>query len=76
MEINVQNNQTLFDLAMQYLGDVQYAANIAVANDISITQNLNAGDVIIIPGIDLKSTEEKIVNQFKKSGINPAGLLP
>ena len=76
MKIIVQNNQTLFDIAMQYMGNASYVAAIAVHNDISVTEDLNTGDELELPTIELSSSEEKITKQFTKSGINPAGLLP
>ena len=43
----VDHNQSLFDLAVQHLGDVSQALSYALLNDISITDDLKAGSFLI-----------------------------
>lgn len=76
MTIIVQNNQTLFDIAMQYMGNASYVAAIAIKNNISVTADLVSGSTLVIPEHELTPSEEKVVKQFSKSGVAPAGLLP
>lgn len=67
MKIKVGHNQTLMDICIQYLGSVNYLWEVAMANDISITEDLNVGDEITIPDIDISGKENKIVKFFKEN---------
>lgn len=74
--IIVSQGQTLFDIAMEYLGNAAHAMELAVENNIELTGELNTGDVIVIPAKELTSAEEKVIQYFAKKKIKPAGALP
>lgn len=77
MIVTIQNNQTLFDIAMQYMGDASFAFTIALVNEIELTYDLVAGDVITIPDAEvLSSAQEKVVKYYLDNDIVPAGDLP
>jgi hypothetical protein len=44
--MTVQANQSLFDIAVQEKGSVFAAFDLAVANDIAVTDDLTPGDVL------------------------------
>jgi hypothetical protein len=46
--IKVQDGQNIFDIALQYYGDVSAIVRVAQDNGISITQNLTAGQELKI----------------------------
>lgn len=67
--IKVMQGQSLFDVAIMWLGSALGAVLVAGANDLSLTDSLKPGQELIIPFSPLnKST----VNDFRKNGINPA----
>lgn len=69
-EITVLSGQSLFDIAIQYTGDVINTYAIALANSKSITDKLNTGETIFIPNALTKATRElKYLNSL---GIIPA----
>lgn len=74
--IKVQKFQTLFDIAMQHMGDASYAMDIAVLNNLSITADLSTGDQLDLPEIELTAQQEAIVKKYAKQGNVPAGMLP
>jgi hypothetical protein len=49
MNIIVLNNQSLLDLAIQHFGDATAAFDIALANDLSITDEIVAGAKYFLP---------------------------
>lgn len=46
MNINVLHNQSLLDLAIQHTGSVENAFDLALANNRSITDDLEAGETL------------------------------
>lgn len=71
--ITVLNNQSLYDLAIQFTGYATNALLIALENSISPTDELVAGDSITIPdGIEV---EDAIVSFFSNNNYIPASAL-
>lgn len=48
-KVKVISNQSVFDLAIQVLGNIDAAFDLAFANGISVTSELVAGQELIIP---------------------------
>ncbi|WP_264520397.1 hypothetical protein [Flavobacterium sp. N1994] len=63
----IRHNQSLLDIAVQECGSVFAAFDLAVANEISVTEELVPGQKIIIPNSD--NTFEQVANYFKKNNI-------
>ena len=68
--ITVLNNQSLLDIAVQYTGTIENAFKIAVANGLSLTDELQPGAQLIIPA-DVEMNSD-VVNYFAGKGIQPA----
>ncbi len=68
--ITVLNNQSLLDIAVQYTGTIENAFKIAVANGLSLTDELEPGAQLIIPADVEKNSD--VVNYFSAKGIQPA----
>lgn len=57
----IKKNQTLLDMACQYAGTMEQLLTIAANNNKSITEDLTAGEELLITATDLGVT-----NYFKK----------
>ena len=68
--ITVLHNQSLLDIAVQYTGTIENAFKIAVANGLSLTDELQPGAQLIIPA-DAEMNND-VVNYFSAKGIQPA----
>ena len=74
MKVIVLNNQSLIDVAIQHTGTIENAFKIAVANGLSLTDELQPGAQLIIPA-DVEMNSD-VVNYFSAKGIQPAtGLI-
>jgi len=62
-EITAISNQSLFDIAIQECGTVSAVMDIAMANNVSITQELIPGQSIKIPITD--KLNKDVINYFK-----------
>ena len=51
MEVVVQHKQTLLDIAIQYCGDAQALVELADLNEISLTEEVEAGILLILPAV-------------------------
>ena len=67
--ITVLNNQSLFDISIRYTGTIENAFKIAVANGLSLTDELEPGAQLIIPEVEMNND---VVNYFAGKGIQPA----
>lgn len=65
----VKDYQSLLDIAVQEMGSVDAAFELARLNDISITDNLVSGQVIVLPDAP---ADEYIVNEFETKKLFPA----
>ena len=68
--ITVLNNQSLLDIAVQYTGTIENAFKIAVANGLSLTDELEPGEQLIIPADEEMNND--VVSYFSAKGIQPA----
>ncbi|WP_165044643.1 hypothetical protein [Dysgonomonas sp. ZJ709] len=73
--IKVKDNQTLIDVAIQASGSIEGIFDLAVKNDLSITDYLEPGQELVDPDI----IERQITDFFYVKGLIPAtedrGLL-
>lgn len=61
--------QNLFDIALQECGNVEAAFDLALENDMSVTDLLNPDSSISLPNV-VKNA--KVVNTYSSQGLNPA----
>lgn len=62
------SGQTMFDLALQYCGDIEAAFDIASLNDMPVTSSLCPGETIRLPDV----ANKRVADYFKANGIKPA----
>ena len=67
-KVEVLNNQNIFDLAIRYRGLVNSVFDIALKNDVGITQTLAVGTTIVIP---YGETDINITSYMDRKGIKP-----
>ena len=67
--VTVLHNQSLFDISIRYTGTIENAFKIAVANGLSLTDELGPGAQLIIPEVEMNND---VVNYFAGKGIQPA----
>jgi LysM repeat protein len=70
MIITVLNNQSLLDIAIQYRGTAAAAFEIAAANNLSLTDDLKPGQVLVIPSTLFYNRD--IADYYQGKGILPA----
>jgi hypothetical protein len=70
MKITVRNNQSLLDIAIQCRGTAEAAFEIAVANNISITDDLITGQVLLIP--QTRYYNKTMADYYQGKGFLPA----
>ena len=66
--ITVKDRQTLLDIALQTSGSVEAVVDLALANGLSITDELADGNELATAGV----AEEAVVNRYEINGIFPA----
>lgn len=69
----VLHNQTLLDFAIQHTGNAQNAFEIAMANGISISDDISSGSNLIVPDTVVLDTDIK--NYYTSRAIQPATAL-
>lgn len=67
-QIPIRHKQTLLDIAMQEAGTVEAVFELAVANGISITQDLDAK--IDIPD-DFKNKDRMVIEDYARTDVKP-----
>jgi hypothetical protein len=72
-KITVLSGQSLFDIAIQYTGDVANAFAIALLNQISVTDNLSTQNLVLIPDSLITATRE--IKYLKSVGVIPATAI-
>jgi hypothetical protein len=72
MTVKVLNNQSLLDIAIQELGSADAAFDIALINNINITDDLQTGQILQIPQTANDYVRRQIVNYYKINEIKPA----
>lgn len=70
MKIIVLHNQSLFDVALQHSGSIESIFEIILANDLSLTDEVKAGQTLTIPDIILKDND--ILSYYTAKKIQPA----
>ena len=65
MQVVVLHNQSLLDLALQHTGTIESIFELAMLNNLSITDDVVAGKVLTIP-----RKEDKACNCFYARGQN------
>lgn len=69
-EVKVLYRQTIPDLAIQELGDAERAVEIAEMNGLSLTDELEAGQVLMLPDYDIQKRD--VVQLFSDRALAPA----
>ncbi|WP_299460791.1 hypothetical protein [uncultured Microscilla sp.] len=69
INIKVQDRQTLLDVAVQYLGDATGAIELAVLNNLALTEALSPGQVIQVDTDYI--INPKVVNYLKDKDVTP-----
>ena len=70
--INVQSNQTLFDIALQECGDQEAATGIALLNGLDVTATPPAGTPLLLPD----AYNRGVCKYYTDNKIQPATKLP
>lgn len=70
MQVVVLHNQSLLDIAIQHIGNVENAFAIAVANGLSVTSEVIVGTALMIPTEAKK--ENDVWNYYQAKKIQPA----
>ncbi len=71
--MKAQHNQNIIDLSLQAYGNTQSLMAMLLANDISLTDTLEAGQELITPASKLK--DDSIVQYYQARRIKPATAL-
>ena len=69
----VLHNQSILDFAIQHTGSAQNAFEIAMANNMSITDQLMAGSELVIPNSIVNDVDVK--NYYQSKAIQPATAI-
>jgi hypothetical protein len=69
-KVTVSYGQTWLDIALQELGDMERAIELAGLNNRAITDDLQAGEELIVPDFD--SEKRSIVQLFRNAANRPA----
>lgn len=69
MTVTVKNGQTLADIAIQEYGDLSAVFLLAEENDISPSDNLTAGTVLLLPDVVVN---KEMQDYCKNNGVSPA----
>lgn len=69
-KVTVSYGQTWLDIALQELGDMERAMEIALLNDRSITDELQAGEELMVPDFDTE--KRSIIQLFRNTANRPA----
>ena len=66
--IKVKDEQCLIDVAMQEVGTIEAVFTLALSNEMSITDDVQAGEsIVLVPVVDIR-----IISAFKDNGLFPA----
>lgn len=73
--IIVLQNQTLLDIAVQEYGNAQAAFDIAVANNIGVTDDLTPGQKLFAPQSNYKNTPIAEYFRARKQSVTTGGAF-
>ena len=68
--VKVNPHQCLMDLSMQQKGGIDALFDFAALNGLSITENLTAGSVLLVPDVDV--IDRVICQLLRDEGVVPA----
>jgi hypothetical protein len=71
METTVLEGQSLLDIALQELGSLEGAYNLAVLNGLSLTDSLTAGMTLQLPDV----VDRRIKTYYSERNIRPATMF-
>lgn len=74
MKAIILHNQSLLDLAIQHTGAVENAFDLALANNRSITDDLEAGDWLMANSQELKANKD-ILSYYTAKKLQPATAI-
>ena len=74
MQIKVLHNQTLLDISIYLFGTAIGAMSLAIANDISLTDDLEVGQILNVP-VNSDFEQRLIAEYFQNKGLKPATQL-
>lgn len=74
MQIKVLHNQTLLDISIYLFGSAVGAMSIAIANNISLTDDLEVGKILNIPE-NTDFGQQLIAEYFQNKGLKPATAI-
>jgi hypothetical protein len=69
-KVTVSYGQTWLDIAMQELGDVERVMELVLLNGRSLSDNLQAGEVLKVPDYDI--SKRKFIQLFANNANKPA----
>ncbi|MDY3337784.1 hypothetical protein PG279_01160 [Riemerella anatipestifer] len=73
MPITVLHNQSLLDTCLQHTGTIEGVFELAMANNMAITDDVEAGQIMKLPeGI---KEDRDIFNYYAAKGIQPATAI-
>ena len=67
--VRIMPHQTMLDIAIQEYGDLSAVFLIAEENDISPSDNLTAGSVLLLPDVVVN---KEMQNYCRNNGVSPA----
>jgi hypothetical protein len=68
MKLTVLDRQSSFDIAVQALGSAEAAFETAILNDLSVTDDLEMGQELLLPA----SSNREIANYYNNRRLKPA----
>ena len=71
MQIKILHNQTLLDISIYLFGTANGAMSLAIANDISLTDDLEVGTVLQVPE-NTDFGQRLIAEYFQNKSLKPA----
>lgn len=74
MKVIVLHNQSLFDIALQHTGSLENAFALALANGLSLTDDLAVGNWLMADSQELKVNKD-ILNYYTAKNIQPATAI-
>jgi|SRR4051812_9186621 hypothetical protein len=69
-KVTVSYGQTWLDIAMQELGDIERTMELVQLNNRALSNELEAGEVLLVPGFDSK--KRSIIQLFRNAANKPA----
>ena len=69
--VTVLNNQSLWDISVQEYGSVEAVFELAMANDMGVTDLLTAGQELVLPEVDKNVVKPEVVAYYRRNGLHP-----